>query len=113
MRASYDRHRVKDTTGNPAERGSCRRRPSLESETDALGRGQRALRQSRTRVAGVVVARRHVVRAGGIEQRREHLDVPAPDAELELAAAVYLDPGCGAVLDALEQPLGRPEARRL
>ena len=49
----------------------------------------------------------------GVEQARDLLDLPAPDAELELPAAVQLDAALEARVDALEEPRERPEARRL
>ena len=48
-----------------------------------------------------------------MEQRGEVLDLPAADAELELAAAVQLDAALQTGVDALEQARERPEARRL
>ena len=49
----------------------------------------------------------------GMEHRGEVLDLPAPDAELGLAAAVDLDPALGAVVVGREELLGRAEPRRL
>src|SRR5580765_1317335 len=86
---------------------------ATESETHATRRRQRALRQPKARAAGVVLARRAVVRAARIEERRQHLDVPSADTELELPAAVHLNAPRGTVLDALEQPRRRAEPRRL
>ena len=48
-----------------------------------------------------------------MEHRGQVLDLPAPDAELGLAAAVDLDPALGAVVVGREELLGRAEARRL
>src|SRR5947209_2353028 len=82
-------------------------------ETEAVGRGQRALRQPRPCATFVVLARRDVVRRAGIEEARECLDVQATDAELELTAAVHRDLPCGAVIDRVQQTLDRTEPRRL
>src|SRR3954447_11623421 len=87
--------------------------PAFRLEPRAARRLQRALRQPRSRGAGVVVARRDVVRPTRIEERRERLNLPPADIELELAAAVETDAVCIAVLDALEQPFDGAEARRL
>src|SRR6266511_691874 len=89
------------------------RRELAGLEPDAARRGKRALRQPRSRRAGVVLTGRDVVRPLGIEQAREHLDVAPPDAELELPAAVHADPARIAVLDAFDQALQLSEPRRL
>src|SRR6266568_3773995 len=94
-----------------AEQANAFTDPFLEA--DGFRRWQRALRQPRAWLAHVVFARCDIVRTAGIEERGEHLDVPAPDTELELAATVHLDPACRAVLDALQQPLRGAEAGRL
>src|SRR5919201_669369 len=62
-------------------------------EAGALGRIERARPQPRSRTADVVIAGCDVVRSVGIQQRRQDLDVPATDSELELAAAVQTDAG--------------------
>ena len=49
----------------------------------------------------------------GMEDRGQVLDLPAPDAELGLAAAVDLDPALGAVVVGGEELLGGAEARGL
>src|SRR6478672_8392367 len=48
-----------------------------------------------------------------MEERREVLDLPAPGAELPLAAAVGADCVLGAVVVGVEQTLNGTEARRL
>ena len=48
-----------------------------------------------------------------MEERREQLDLPAADPELELAAAVERDPVLGAAVVELEEPLDGAEPRRL
>ena len=55
-------------------------------------RRQGARRQSLAGRRVVVAAGRHVVGRVRVEDRGEVLDLAAPDAELELAAAVALDP---------------------
>src|ERR1051325_2576419 len=85
----------------------------MSLEPGARWWGEWALREARTRGAGVVVARRDVVRPVRIEERRESLDLAPADVELELAAAVQPDPVRIAVLDALEQPRNGAEPRRL
>src|SRR5262249_4407384 len=65
------------------------------------------------RLALVVAAGRDVVRRVGVEEGREHLDLAAAGAELELAATVEGDALLPAALVELEQPLDRAEARRL
>src|SRR5690349_15050779 len=70
-------------------------------EADRLGRGERAGGQPAPRAAAVVLRRCDVVRAAGVEERRQHLDVPPADAELELAPAVQLDSLRVAMLNAL------------
>src|SRR3982751_75899 len=87
--------------------------PAFRLEPSADWRRERALRQPRPRSARVVVARCNVVRPIRVEERRERLDLPPPDIELELAAAVEADPAGVAVLDALQQPFDGAEARRL
>src|SRR6187399_1358761 len=74
---------------------------------------QRRFRQPGLRIERVVAARSDVVRGVRMEQRGEQLDVPAPDTELVLAAAVGAHPALLAELIALEQRLDRAEARRL
>src|SRR5439155_1167421 len=81
-------------------------------EAESSGCRKRAAWQARARHAGVVVARRHVVRAVGIEERREHLDVTPADTELELPPTVQLDSTRLAVLDALEHARDSAEPRR-
>src|SRR5205807_8641675 len=90
-------------------RGSRRLARRRRLETRALRRRQGALRESRARAARVVLARSDVVRPVRVEERCERLDVPAADAELELAAAVHADPVRVAMLDALEQARDRSE----
>src|SRR3954465_14415873 len=87
--------------------------PAFRSEPGADSRLKRALRQPRPRGARVVVARSDVVRAVRVEERRERLDLPPADIELELAAAGQTGAVRIAVLDALQQPCDRAEARRL
>ena len=48
-----------------------------------------------------------------MEQAGEELDLAPADVQLELPAAVELDPVLGAPVVELEQPRDRPEARRL
>src|SRR3954454_11873837 len=79
-------------------------------EADGCRRRQRALRQPRTRAAAVVLAGSDVVGPAGVEERREHLDVAPPDAELELTAPVHLDRVGIAVHDALEHACDASEA---
>src|SRR6185437_3532921 len=71
-----------------------RARSALESglEPDLVERRQRALRQTRSRPAGVVDGRGDVVRRVRVEDARERLDLAAADAQLELAAAVHAHP---------------------
>src|SRR5207248_9359994 len=83
------------------------------SEALTVGRRQRALRQPAACRAVVVLGGRHVVRPIGVEDGRKPLDLAAPGAELELAAAVHLQAPLFTLLDALEQSAQSPEARRL
>src|SRR6266567_1259219 len=92
----------------PASGATATSQPNLEA--DGFRRLERTPRQPRSRLDHVVLARGDVVRPVGIEERREHLDVPPPDAELELPAAVHLNSACGAELDAFQQPLRRAKA---
>src|SRR5947208_2545089 len=76
-------------------------------------RVERARLEPRLRLGRVVATRRDIVRRVGVEERREHLDLATPDAELELAAAVEGDAFLLTALVELEQPLDRAEARGL
>src|SRR5919201_3986868 len=74
---------------------------------------QRALRQAGPWLGIVVGARRDVVRAVRVEQRRQVLDLPAARAELEHPAAVERDAVRLAVLVEGEQLSEETEARGL
>src|SRR5262245_46200341 len=87
-----------------------------DAAAEAVALGQRlewARLEAVAWLGRVVATGRDVVRAVGREERREDLDLAAADAELELATAVEHDPFLLAALVELEQPLQRPEARRL
>src|SRR4029079_12594361 len=75
--------------------------------------GQRARGPAIRRFDVVVAARGDVVRGVRVEDRRQVLDLAAADAELELAAAVALDPVFLAVLVELEERAQAAGARRL
>src|SRR3954454_11043140 len=93
---------------------SLRRRSGPAAESDGLELGvQRAQRQARLRVQRVVARRGDVVRRVGVEERREVLDLAAPDAELVLPAAVRAHPALLAEVVRVEQGADAPEARRL
>src|SRR5436190_10008045 len=74
---------------------------------------ERARLEAGLRFRRVVATGRDVVRCVGVEERSKHLDLAAPDAELELAAAVERDPVLLTALVELEQAPNRPEARGL
>src|SRR5688500_18531990 len=87
-------------------------RPPAESGGLGVGR-ERARGQAGLGLERVVPGRRDVVRRVGVEERGEVLDLPAPGAELVLAAAVRAHAPLGAEVVALEQGLEAAEARRL
>src|SRR3954453_8292851 len=87
-------------------------RPPAEAGGLVVGR-ERAGRQAGREVGPVVARRCDVVDAPGVEDGGEVLDLPSPDAELGLAAAVDLDPALGAVVIGREERLRGAEARRL
>src|SRR4051795_12602375 len=76
-------------------------------------RRQRAGGQVGGRLGEVEGARRHVVRAVGVEDRREQLDLAAPDAVLAHPTAVHPDALCLAVRVELEQCPQAADAGRL
>ena len=96
-----------------ARSDAAQRKPRGSRRSGSARRRQRALRQTRPRAALVVLLRRDVVRRVGMEERGEVLDLAAARPELELAAAVDLDPVRRAVVVEVEEPLHAAEARRL
>ena len=98
------RSRLSDSFGSAAE-STCR--PAEPGRRGA--RRQRTGRQAARQVVLVVGARRHVVRRVRVEERGEHLDLPAADAQLPETAAVL--GRCAARSADLEQPLQVADAR--
>ena len=75
----------------------------LGEEAGGLGDRERALRQPGRGLGCVVATWGDVVRRVRVEQRREQLDLAAPDRQLPLAAAVCGDPAVLAVVVRREQ----------
>src|SRR5579862_7452809 len=96
MDSSFRRPRQVRSKASPRRlRAPCASRPRLaevppKAKLRELGR-ERTRLETRLRLGCVVAARCDVVRRIGMEERCEHLDLPAADAELELPAAVEPD----------------------